>query len=124
MDRPAATKRALASVGGTLAASYYACGETDVSIIADLPDNTAAASLSLVVSATEAINGETAVLLTPDELDDATTRRPGVPRPERRLRARQRHWAGARRRDLLQFRTGNTERSGDDPRRTHGHVHD
>ena len=75
-SRRAATERALASVGGTLEAFYYAFGANDVFIIADLPDNAAAVALSLAVSATEAISGETVVLLTPEELDDAATRRP------------------------------------------------
>ncbi len=75
-SRRAATERALASVGGTLETFYYAFGGADVYIIADLPDNTAAASLSLVVGATETLSGETVVLLTPEELDDASRRHP------------------------------------------------
>ncbi len=80
-SRRAATERALASVGGTLEAFYYAFGATDVFIIADLPDNAAAASLSLGVSTTETLSGETVVLLTPEELDDAAQMRPAYRAP-------------------------------------------
>jgi uncharacterized protein with GYD domain len=80
-SRRAATERALASVGGTLEAFYYAFGGTDVFIIADLPDNAAAASLSLVVGATETLSGETVVLLTPEELDEAAARHPDYRAP-------------------------------------------
>jgi uncharacterized protein with GYD domain len=62
----------MASVGGKLEAFYYAFGGTDVFIVADLPDNVAAASLSLAVAATGSINAETVVLLTPEEIDEAT----------------------------------------------------
>jgi uncharacterized protein with GYD domain len=71
-SRRAASEQAVASVGGKLEAFYYAFGGTDVFIIADLPDNVAAASLSLAVAATGSINAETVVLLTPEEIDEAT----------------------------------------------------
>jgi uncharacterized protein with GYD domain len=71
-SRRAVTERALASVGGTLESFYYAFGGNDVVIIADLPDNAAAAAASLAAGATGAINSETVVLLTPEEIDEAT----------------------------------------------------
>jgi uncharacterized protein with GYD domain len=80
-SRRAATERALDSVGGTLESFYYAFGGTDVFIIADLPDNAAAAALSLAVSATNAISGDTVVLLTPEELDEAAKRTPDYRAP-------------------------------------------
>jgi uncharacterized protein with GYD domain len=80
-SRRAATERALDSVGGTLESFYYAFGGTDVYIIADLPDNAAAAALSLAVSATNAISGDTVVLLTPEELDEAAKRTPDYRAP-------------------------------------------
>jgi uncharacterized protein with GYD domain len=67
-------RRAAESAGGTLEGFYYAFGDTDVFIIADLPDNVAAASLKLAVAATGTITGDTVVLLTPEEIDDATRR--------------------------------------------------
>ena len=85
-SRREATERALASVGGTLEAFYYAFGGTDVFIIADLPDNASAASLNLVVSATETMHSETVVLLTADELDDAARKQPEYRAPGRDAR--------------------------------------
>ncbi len=75
-SRRSATEHAVASVGGRLEAFYYAFGGTDVFIVADLPDNVAAASLSLAVAATGSINAETVVLLTPEEIDEATKKGP------------------------------------------------
>jgi uncharacterized protein with GYD domain len=59
-------------VGGTLEAFYYAFGDYDLIIIMDLPDNASAAALSLAVSATGASKVRTTVLLSPEEIDQAT----------------------------------------------------
>ena len=59
-------------VGGTLEAFYYAFGEYDLIVIMDLPDNVSAAALSLAVSAGGASKVKTTVLLTPEEIDQAT----------------------------------------------------
>ena len=45
----AAVEKALQGLGGKLEAIYYAYGDTDVIIIADIPDVTSAVALSLVV---------------------------------------------------------------------------
>jgi uncharacterized protein with GYD domain len=71
-SRRAESARAVESVGGKLESFYYAFGGTDVFIIADLPDNASAASLNLAAAASGAISGETIVLLTPEEIDEAT----------------------------------------------------
>jgi uncharacterized protein with GYD domain len=70
-----------ASVGGKLESFYYAFGATDVFIIADLPDNASAASLNLAVAASGAIDSETVVLLTPEEIDEATRKSPAYRPP-------------------------------------------
>ena len=59
-------------VGGTLEAFYYAFGDCDLIVIMDLPDNASAAALSLAVSAGGASKVKTTVLLTPEEIDQAT----------------------------------------------------
>jgi uncharacterized protein with GYD domain len=51
---------------------YFSFGDQDVYIICDLPDNQAAAAVSLTVGATGAANSKTVVLLTPEEVDRAT----------------------------------------------------
>ena len=59
-------------VGGTLESFYYAFGDCDLVVIMDLPDNASAAALSLAVSAGGASKVKTTVLLTPEEIDQAT----------------------------------------------------
>lgn len=70
--RKAAAQAAAESVGGKVEEFYFAFGGTDVYVIADLPDNTAAASLALAVTAGGGAAVRTVVLLTPDEVDAAT----------------------------------------------------
>src|SRR5438067_6550014 len=48
--RQQAVRQVLESVGGKLESMYYALGEDDVLIIADLPDNVAVSAVSLSVS--------------------------------------------------------------------------
>jgi uncharacterized protein with GYD domain len=43
-------RRATESVGGTLEAFYFAFGEDDAYVIADLPDNETAAAVALAVN--------------------------------------------------------------------------
>ena len=73
--RKAAAQAAAKSVGGKIESFYFAFGETDVYSVADLPDNAAAAALALAVTASGAATVNTIVLLSPDEIDEATQRR-------------------------------------------------
>ncbi len=70
--RKAAGEAAAASVGGTLESMYFAFGDTDVFAVADLPNNAAAAALALTLSGSGAGTCRTVVLLTPEEIDQAT----------------------------------------------------
>lgn len=70
-SRRTAVSKALESVGGTLEAFYFAFGVTDVFVIAELPDNEAAAAFALVVGSSGRIALETVVLITPEEVDAA-----------------------------------------------------
>jgi uncharacterized protein with GYD domain len=69
--RRQAAEAALKAVGGKLEAFYFAFGESDVYLIADLPDNVSAIAASLAVNASGAIRIKTTVLLTPEEVDQA-----------------------------------------------------
>lgn len=60
------------SLGGTMEAFYYAFGDDDLFVIFDLPDNVSATTASLVVNATGAVNAKITVLITPEEIDEAT----------------------------------------------------
>ena len=59
-------------MGGTVEAFYYAFGDDDVISIVDFPDNATAAALSLAVNASGAVTVKTTVLMTPEEVDEAT----------------------------------------------------
>jgi uncharacterized protein with GYD domain len=67
-----AAEQALKSVGGKLESFYFAFGADDVFAIVDLPDAASAAGASLVINASGAINLKTVVLITPEEMDQAT----------------------------------------------------
>jgi uncharacterized protein with GYD domain len=74
--RRAAIEQLVASVGGALESVYYAFGETDIYVIADLPDDAAAAALTMSVNSTGAVKVTTTVLLTPEQMDEAANRQP------------------------------------------------
>ena len=57
--------------GGKLEAFYFAFGEADCYIIAELPGNLEASAISLAVGASGAARVRTTVLLTPKEVDAA-----------------------------------------------------
>ena len=57
--------------GGSVESFYFAFGGADAYVIADMPDNTTAAAVSLTVAAAGAATQETVVLLTAEEMDQA-----------------------------------------------------
>ena len=59
-------------LGGTVEAFYYAFGDDDLFVIFDLPDNVSATIGSMVVNASGAAKAKMTVLLTPEEVDEAT----------------------------------------------------
>ena len=65
-------KKTLEAMGGKLESFYYAFGDYDVLAIADMPDNASSVAFSLMINASGAVKGKTTVLLTPEELDQAT----------------------------------------------------
>jgi uncharacterized protein with GYD domain len=64
-------RKAIEALGGTLEAFYFGFGDNDVYILADLPDNAAAAALSTRASSSGTVSVSTTVLITPEEMDDA-----------------------------------------------------
>jgi uncharacterized protein with GYD domain len=72
--RREAVRKMLESVGGSLEAFYYAFGSDDLVVIAELPDNVSAAALALRTATGGAARSRTTVLLTPEEIDEATRR--------------------------------------------------
>jgi uncharacterized protein with GYD domain len=70
-SRRAAIDELTKKLGGTLEAFYFAFGDDDVILIADLPDQATAAALSAAVNISGAVSLKTVVLLTPEEMDEA-----------------------------------------------------
>jgi uncharacterized protein with GYD domain len=67
--------------GGKLETFYFAFGESDFVLIADLPDNAASVAVSLAVNASGAINMKTIPLVTPEEMDGAIKKQLGYRPP-------------------------------------------
>jgi uncharacterized protein with GYD domain len=69
--RATALKGLVEGLGGKLEAMYWAFGEDDVILIAELPDNATAAAIATTVSASGAVSLSTTVLLTAEEMEAA-----------------------------------------------------
>ena len=80
-SRRAAAEKVIKSVGGTMEAFYYAFGDTDAYVIADLPDNPSMAAIAMTISASGAVTVKTTVLLTPEEFDAAAKKTPSYRAP-------------------------------------------
>ena len=81
--RRAAVSDLMEGLGGSLEAFYYAFGEADLYVIAELPDDASAIAASLAVGASGAVSLNTTVLIDPATVDEATRktvryRRPGA----------------------------------------------
>jgi uncharacterized protein with GYD domain len=59
------------ALGGKVEGFYFAFGDTDAYVIAELPDNKAATAIALSVNSSGGAQVETVVLLTPEEVDEA-----------------------------------------------------
>lgn len=79
--RRAAVEKLFSSAGGKVEAFYYAFGDTDLFVIADVPDNVTAAALSLIVNAAGTATAKVTVLLTPEEIDAAAKKTPSYRPP-------------------------------------------
>ena len=71
-SRRSAVESAVKAMGGHIESYYFAFGDSDVVVIADIPDNVTAAALALGIASTGTVNTKTTVLLTPEEVDQAT----------------------------------------------------
>ncbi len=64
-------------------AFYFAFGETDAYVVAEVPDQVSMAALSLTISASGAVATRTTVLMTAEEVDAATRKTPSYRAPGR-----------------------------------------
>jgi len=81
--RKDAVKQLMESVGGKLETMYFAFGNDDWYIIADLPDAESAVAIAATTVSSGAVNLQTTVLLTPEQVDAGMKkavnyRRPGA----------------------------------------------
>ncbi len=70
--RRAAVEELVKGLGGRLEAFYYAFGDADAVGIIDVPDHVSAVALSMAVNGAGAAGLKLVVLLTPEEVDQAT----------------------------------------------------
>jgi uncharacterized protein with GYD domain len=73
-QREHVVRLAIEGLGGKLDALYFTLGHDDAIVIADLPDAVAVAALSLTVAASGAARCRTTPLLTPADMDKASSK--------------------------------------------------
>ena len=79
--RKAALSKALENLGGKLEALYWAFGEYDWVLLADLPDNASATAFSFAVSASGLLRVTTTPLLSAEEMDIALPKKANFKAP-------------------------------------------
>ena len=70
--RRAAVQKLVEGAGGKVEAFYFAYGEHDAFVIADVPDTASGVAMSLAANASGAVRLSTTPLITPEEMDAAT----------------------------------------------------
>lgn len=80
-SRAKAIGKLVESHGGKLEAFYFAFGDADCYLIAELPGNLEASAISLAVAASGAARIKTVVLLSPKEVDAASKVKVGYRAP-------------------------------------------
>ncbi len=79
--RQAAAQGAAESVGGNIESFFYAFGDRDLYVIAEMPDNVAAAAFALAVAAGGGVTTKTVALLSTAEVDAAARKQVGYKPP-------------------------------------------
>ena len=70
--RRSMVQKLVEGLGGRVDSFDFAFGADDVYVIAELPDNVTAAAIGLTVAAAGAASIKTVVLISPEEVDEAT----------------------------------------------------
>ena len=65
-------EQVIKNLGGSLEAFYYAFGDVDLFVIADLPNDASAVALSLTVSSRGTVTIKTTSLISPETIDEAS----------------------------------------------------
>jgi uncharacterized protein with GYD domain len=79
--RKTALSKAVEDLGGKLEALYWAFGEHDWVLLADLPDNASATAFSLAVSGSGLLRVTTTSLVGVEEMDVALRKKPNFQAP-------------------------------------------
>jgi uncharacterized protein with GYD domain len=79
--RKAFIEQLITDAGGSVEAFYFAFGEHDVHVVCDAPSNVDVAALTMAVAASGAGGIKTTVLLTAEEVDEATKKSVGYRPP-------------------------------------------
>lgn len=73
--RREALTRTIEAMGGSVEGFYYAFGDTDLYLIADLPDDATATAVSLNIANAGALDIRATVLITPETVDEAVKKK-------------------------------------------------
>src|SRR4029079_18012941 len=73
--RRAMVEQLVKKMGGKLEAFYFAFGGDDFYILVDLPSNVDMAAVAMVAQASGSVKSRITVLLTPEEVDQATRKK-------------------------------------------------
>ena len=79
--RAEAARRVTESVGGTFESIYWGFGSDDYYVVVDLPNNAAAAAISLTVGGSGSSRTRTVLLMTAEDVDAATRLSPAFRAP-------------------------------------------
>jgi uncharacterized protein with GYD domain len=79
--RRSVAQKVAESLGGRVESMYFAFGDADAYVIADMPDHASVAAITLTLAASGAVNAQTTVLLTAEEIDQATRKSPAYKPP-------------------------------------------
>ena len=79
--RRAAAQKVAESLGGRIESMYFAFGDTDAYVIAEMPDHASVAAITLALAASGGATARTTVLMTPEEMDQATRKSPAYRPP-------------------------------------------
>jgi uncharacterized protein with GYD domain len=74
--RRQAVEQLIDGIGGKMECFYFAFGDADVYVVAELPSDEAAAALALSINRSGSTKIRTVVLLTPEQIDAAANIQP------------------------------------------------
>ena len=71
-SRVTMVEKLVSNMGGSLESFHFGFGENDAYIICDVPSNADVAAIAMTVGAAGGATTKTVVLMTPEEVDEAT----------------------------------------------------